>query len=191
MHLSGTHASANQRLCIIEGLVNSNSENEQELGLLLLRSALEAWHFSSHYSFEFGAHSRDYGYSPKTREEVHKWFNVFISLSNTLAVSDQPIAVKAKILLADKFRGLWIKAGVFDALEKVAKSIIKKGSWNEGWIAVRTTIRFDSKHMDTELLSRLRELEKLLKPSNLLEQARTYALSDHRHPLNFIDAEDE
>ena len=191
MHLSGTHASANQRLCIIEGLVNSNSENEQELGLLLLRSALEAWHFSSHYSFEFGAHSRDYGYSPKTREEVHKWFNVFISLSNTLAVSDQPIAVKAKILLADKFRGLWIKAGVFDALEKVAKSIIKKGSWNEGWIAVRTTIRFDSKHMDTELLSRLRELEKLLKPSNLLEQARTYALSDHRHSLDFIDAEDE
>jgi hypothetical protein len=45
--------------------------------------------------------------------------------------------------------------------------------------------------MDPVLLSRLRKIEELLKPSNLLEQARTYALSDHSRSLDFIDAEDE
>jgi len=191
IYLSGTHASADQRLCIIEKLVNSKSADKQALGLLLLSSALEVWHFSSHYKFDFGAHSRNYGYSPRTREEIHQWFSTFLSLLATLSLSEQPIAAEAKILLAQEFRGLWTKAGVFDELEKVANSIIKKGAWNEGWTAVRTTIRFHAKKMDHNVLSRLKELEKLLRPDSLLELARAYALSDHRHSLDLVDAEEE
>jgi hypothetical protein len=190
IYLSGTHASADQRLSIIAKLVNSKSVDEQALGLLLLSSALEAMRFSSHYNFEFGAHSRDYGYSPKTPEEVHQWFSMFVSLANTLALSEQPIAAGAKKILAQKFTGLWIRAAVFNELEQVAKVIIKKGEWNEGWTAVRTTIRFHANQMDPNLLSRLHELEKLLKPDSLLELARAYALSDNRHSLDLVDAED-
>ncbi len=42
-YFSGTHASAEQRLEIIEKLVHADSEHEQELGLLLLGCTLEAW----------------------------------------------------------------------------------------------------------------------------------------------------
>lgn len=189
LYLSGTHASVTQRLCVIERLVKSKSENEQKLGLSLLNAALEAEHFIGHYSFDFGAHSRDYGYYPKTREKIHKWYAEFIKLSEIVAVSDHPIADKVKTLLAERFRGLWAQAGMFDELERVTMSFVSKGSWNEGWIAVRTTIRFDGKQMDTELLSRLRKLQELLKPDSLLEKARTYALSSHRHSLDLADAE--
>jgi hypothetical protein len=188
--LSGTHASVNQRFCVIERLVKSKSENEQNLGLLLFSAALEAEHFIGNYSFDFGAHSRDYGYFPRTSEETHKWYAEFIRLSEVLAVSDQPIANKVKTLLAERFRVLWVKPCMFDELERVAKSIVNKRSWNEGWIAVRTTIRFGGKQMDTEMLSRLHKLEKLLKPESLLEKARTYALSSNRNSLDLVDAEE-
>jgi hypothetical protein len=191
IYLSGTHASPNQRLRIIERLVNSNSKDKQSIGLLLLSSALATSHFSSHYNFDFGAHSRDYGYFPKTREEINQWFKMFVNLTASLALSEQAISPKAKILLAQKFMGLWIDAGVFDELERAAKLIIKKGPWNEGWTAVRTTIKFHAKQMDSNLLSRLRELEKLLKPDSLLELARAYALSGHWHSLDLVDAEEE
>ncbi|MFA6163060.1 MAG: hypothetical protein WC685_06500 [Methylobacter sp.] len=189
LYLSGTHASAQQRLGIIEQLVHAESEQEQELGLLLLGSALEVWHFSNHYNFDFGARSRNYGYSPETSEEVQQWFGVFINLSTTLAVSEQGIATKAKILLAEKFMGLWSKTGAFDALETMAHSIIKNTAWNEGWRAVKKTIDLDAKQMPPDLLFRLQELEALLKPVNLPELARAYVFSDIHHSFDLIDVD--
>lgn len=187
IYLSGTHASAQQRLRIIEQLVHAESEQGQELGLLLLNSALEAWHFTSDYDFDFGARSRDYGYSPEASEEVQQWFVVFINLSTTLAVSELPIAIKVKKLLAEKFRELWLEAGAFDALETMTHSIIKKTAWNEGWGAVKATLNFDAKQMPPDLFSRLQKLEVLLKPANLLELARAYAFSDIHHSFDLID----
>jgi hypothetical protein len=188
LYLSGTHASAEQRLKVVEQLIQSDAEQEQELGLLLLDCALETWHFSSLHGFDFGARSRDYGYSPKTQKEVQQWFTVFINFSTTkLAISEQPIANKVKILLAEKFRGLWINAGMYDELEIVANTIIQKSAWNEGWIAVRTTLGFDSKNMPAELLHRLQILETLLKPNSLQEKIRAYVLSNS-HSLSLTDA---
>jgi hypothetical protein len=189
IRLSGTHASAEQRLSMIEKLIHANSESEQELGLLLLDGALEAWHFNSFYGFDFGARSRDYGYLPKTTEEVQQWFIRFINLSTTLAISEQPIAAKVKVLLAKKFRGLWRRSEALDAIEVMAQSIIKKTAWNEGWIAIRKTIKLDAEKISADSLSRLRELEILLKPGNLLELARTYAFSDSYGALSLMDIE--
>jgi len=188
IHLSGTHASASQRLKVIECLINSASDNEQDLGLLLLRAALETSHFSSHHAFDFGARPRDYGYWPKTGTEIIQWYTSFIRLTEGLALSQRPPAVKAKKLLADNFRGLWC-AGVFDELERVTKVFLDNdGAWNDGWIAIRTTIRYDSKRMDSELIERLQCLEKLLAPASLLERVRTFAFSCHRSTLDLIDA---
>ncbi|MEI6827380.1 MAG: hypothetical protein WCK54_17435 [Desulfuromonadales bacterium] len=188
IHLSGTHASASHRLKVIERLIDSASENEQELGLLLLRAALETSHFSSHHVFDFGARPRDYGYWPKTRAEIIQWYTLFIRLTEGLALSQWPLAVKAKKILANNFRGLWC-AGVFDELERVTKVFLDTdGVWNDGWIAVRTTIRYDAKRMDSELIERLQVLEKILAPASLLERARTFAFSCHGSALDLVDA---
>jgi hypothetical protein len=56
---SGTHASIEQRLNAIKFLLHSDDAKLQSLGVEGLRAALEAWHFSSAYNFEFGARSRD------------------------------------------------------------------------------------------------------------------------------------
>lgn len=178
IYLSGTHASVEARARIIERLTDSEEQDKQELGLLLLDAALEAWHFSPSHEFDFGARPRDYGYYPKTREEIIRWFDTFIGICTRLALSDQPIAEQARKLLAGKLRGLWTKGGMFEALEEAARQIQGQSAWNDGWIAVREIIRYDGKGFDEEIGERLHRLEKLLKPVDLLEQARPFALSD-------------
>ena len=184
IYLSGTHAPVEARARIIERLVDSENQDKQELGLLLLDASLEAWHFSSSHEFGFGARPRDYGYEPKTREEITCWFDTFIRIVTRLALSDQPIAEKARKLLADNLRGLWTKAGMFDALEESARKIQAQKAWNDGWIAVRETLRYDGKDFNEELRERLHRLEKLLKPNDLLEQARAFALSDQYRTID-------
>lgn len=187
IYLSGTHATVDARARIIEELVDSEDLDKQDLGLLLLDAALEAWHFGASHEFGFGARPRDYGYQPKSREEIVRWFDSFIAICKRLALSLQPIAEKARKLLASNLRGLWTQARMFDALEDSAKRIQAQRSWNDGWIAVRETLQFDDKRLNKNDRERLHQLEKLLKPVDLLEQARTFALSDQHRTFDLAD----
>lgn len=188
---SGTHATAEERLNILASLIQSKNEKQIELAFELLDGALEAWHFNTHYGFEFGARSRDYGYYPKNREEVQQWFKLYIDFLVNYAISTSSIADRAKSLLANKFRGLWIKAGVVDELENAVNKIIATGHWIDGWLAVKTALRFDSSGMYPESLTRLQDLASMLEPENLIERARLFALSNHRNAGDLIDIFDE
>lgn len=190
MKLSGTHATAEQRLQIIAGLVESDIQEELELGLLLLDAALEAWHFSSYNRFEFGARPRNYGLLPKSHEDVKQWYKLFIEYTVSLIVSEHSAMSEVKELLANKFRGLWIKAFVYEELELATKQVSNKFAWREGWIAIRTTKKFDGENMDTAVLQRLDSLESMLKPKGLLEKAKLYALT-YGNSLDLLDAVEE
>jgi len=80
---------------------------------------------------------------------------------------------------------------MFEVLESSAKQIQEKQAWNEGWIAVRGIIRYDGKGFGKAILGRLHRLEKLLKPTDLLERARTFALSDQHHTFDLEDDFDD
>ncbi len=177
IYLSGTHASLEDRAEFIEGLLSSDDIKMQELGLLALDAALEAWHFSPNYEFSFGARPRDYGYQPRDKE-ILPWYESFIKLCTDHALSNKSTAYKAKKVLAGKIRGLWTKAKAFDALENSAKAIRKIQSWNEAWITSNSILKFDSKGMPKDILGRLHALRETLKPNDLENLARTYALVD-------------
>jgi len=191
IYLSGTHAPVEARAKIIEELVDSDDQNKQELGLVFLDAALKTWDFSSMHEFGFGARPRDYGFHPKNRTEVTHWFDTFIGICTRLALSDRPIAKQARKILADNLQGLWTTGCVFEALENSARHIQAKQAWNEGWIAVRRIIRRDSKNFNEEIIARLNRLEILLKPNDLLEQARTFALSGQHHAFDLEDDFDD
>lgn len=187
LYLSGTHATADQRLRIIKKFIESYIEAEVDLGISLLDAALETTHFSSSYSFEFGARPRNYGYQPKNRSEIHTWLKLFIEYSQSVIISESPFASKVRELLASKFRGLWVNAGMYDELKQVSIKISSKGSWREGWLAVRSTMRFDGKEMAPEIFKRLNDLNLLLEPNSLIEQAKFYSLSG-RSIYDLVDA---
>jgi hypothetical protein len=195
IYLSGTHATPEQRLNMIMKLIESSQDDQVELGFSLLKASLQTGHFSSHYSFDFGARPRDYGYCPVGREEIQNWYRLFIQYTVSIATSNNSVSNKAKLLLADNFRGLWVSAGMYSELEEASKQILDKDTWKEGYLSVKSTINFDSEHMDQEVISRLKNLEVLLKPTTLEEEARLYALSSGRHTFDLMetveDDEDE
>jgi hypothetical protein len=184
IHLSGTYATIEERASVIEGLVDSGDHDKQELGLSLLDAALETWYFSSFHDFGFGARPRDYGYYPKTEEEAINWYTVFIGICTRLALLVSPISQKAKEVLCDNLRGLWTKAHMFEVLGDSVKRIHEQQAWNEAWIAVREVLRYDGKGFKKDVLERLRDLERRLRPYDLLERARTFALSDEQHTFD-------
>lgn len=178
LYLSGTHAPISKRLQVIDELIRSNDERRQACGMEALNELLEGCDFSSSYDFEFGARPRDYGWAPETRDEVIAWYNEAIAYTQRLAILDTPLSDKARFILADKFEGIWTKAGAVDTLESMAREIVARRYWPEGWIAVRNTIRYYAADMPPEHANRLRVLEEALRPTNLLQKARAYVFSE-------------
>ncbi|WKZ23343.1 MAG: hypothetical protein QY305_06830 [Candidatus Brocadiaceae baterium WH-1] len=187
IQLSGTQAPMDMRAEIITELSESGDQDKQELAIVLLSSALETWHFSSSHDFTFGARPRDFGYYPETGEEVVRWFETFVGICTHLVLSGEPISQEAKRILCEHLRGLWTNAGIFDALEDSIKQIHQQQAWNEAWIAVREIIKYDSKGFEKEISERIQALERLLRPNDLLERARTFALSDENSAFTLED----
>ncbi len=191
IHLSGTHATVEARAEIVRELLDSHDPVHQDIGLQLLDAAMEAWHFSASHEFGFGARPRDFGSYPRTRQDVVHWFSTFIDICINVALSNSAVALRANKLLANSLRGLWTKGGMYAAIEQAANKLLQRGAWNDGWIAVRGIIRYDSKGFDKETQDRLLVLERQLKPEDLLEKARTFALSDQRGNFDLDDDFDD
>lgn len=191
--LSGTQASAQTRATIIDELINSSNQTEQELGINLLEAALEAHYFMTTHTSSFGARPRDFGYSPKTNQEVADWYRTFLAICTRTVLLDVPIATKVKRVLANRLRSLWSIGIDLDQefLEELEHSVIQihsQKTWNEGWLSVKGIIRYDGERMEQKALLRLKQFSQYLKPVNLLERTRTYVLTDEY--LSF-DPEDD
>jgi len=191
LFLSGTHASPEQRLSVISSLLESELEDQVNLGLSLLSASLEAWHFSSSYGFEFGSRARDYGWSPSSKADINHWYKTFLDYTVQLAVSEKPLAFKLRGLLSEKFRGLWTGAAMYDELETAVRFISANHTWNEGWIAVKNNMRFDAKDMTPSVISRLNTLAEILAPTTLIDKIRLYTLSGYSNALDLVDTTEE
>ena len=187
IYLSGTHATIEQRLRVIEQLLRSGEVKQRSLGLAALDEVLEATHFSSFHSFEFGGRSRDYGYRPRSGEDVTGWYRAALALIGRLAFTEEVLKPELGGLLARNFRGLWTSAHMFDDLEGLSRRVAADGFWREGWVACRQTMRFDRDRLAPENLSRLSALEAVLRPSNLSERVRAVVLGDRSGGLDLED----
>lgn len=181
--LSGTHAPAQTRASIIEELIDSSIQEEQDLGINLLEAALQTDHFWTSHVSTFGARPRDFGYHPKTNKEIVDWYRIYLAISTRTALLDVLISTKAKRILANHLRGLWsigarLSQEFLNDLEHSVIQIHSQKPWNEGWISVNGIIRYDGERMDQKALFRIKQLSQQLKPINLLERARAYVLAD-------------
>ena len=190
--LSGTHAPVEQRIRCVEGLLRSDDPVRRSLGVTGLNGLLKAWQFHSSHSFEFGARSRDFGYWPRERHEIEHWYSCIVrTLVEPLATSDLAIAEPVRHALAAHFRGLWRKAQIYDDLERVSLASSATLYWQEGWIAVRKTLRLDAAHLSEEGRARLAALERKLRPRVLVQQVRAVVLTRTWGALDFADSEEE
>lgn len=186
--LSGTHATLRQRLDWVRTALHSSDTETEAIGRQCLASALNASHFTSHYSFDFGALSRDYGAAPRG-PDVSAWFSGFISLAVEIGEGGAKNADSVRELLAAHFRELWSHAGALDSLEDATARLLPVG-WEKGWLAIRQTISFDASGMKPERLSRLRALEEKTRPTTLSSRVKAVVLSGPNSDIDFADGEE-
>jgi len=175
IYLSGTHATLNQRCQVVSRLLNSVALQEQELGLFLLNRSLMYGSVTG-FNYSFGARLRDYGWHPNPKQ-IFEWYVNYIELCGSMAIQNDSRGSQVRKLLGNNFRGLW-KIGLDELdniLEAVAIKIHKSQSWYEGWVAVKSILRYDNEyHQKSNLISRLIALEKFLRPQKLIEQTRAF-----------------
>ena len=165
---SGTHAPLALRLRVDAELLDSADSAVRMLGAKALQAMLKTTDFSSHYEFEFGARSRNYGFHPRTGEGVRTWFEGVLKLAERFALSDASVAGQVRTAIAEEFRGLWTNSGRADDLERISRAIGAKQFWREGWIAARQTRIYDGKGLSEEVAGRLVALEEFLRPKDLV-----------------------
>ncbi len=187
LYLSGTHATKEQRLGVINNLISSTTEPSIELAFELLDSSLEAWHFSSSHSFDFGANPRDFGYRPKTNQDVEDWYQLFIEYTAELIAGNAQVSSPAKKVLSKNLRNLWGVSSLRDIIEKICKEISKSGMWSDGFEAIHSILRFDCSSSNEDDIQRLKSISELLSPNSLLDDIDMYVLAE---PWKFYDLEE-
>ncbi|HCG7097381.1 TPA: hypothetical protein NJ330_001961 [Vibrio parahaemolyticus] len=181
-YFSGTHASLEQRVTIMNECLCSDMSKRRSLGFKMLSTALGGPPWYGLGPNQFGARPRDFGFQPNF-DELLEWYSVFIGVAVRMGTSDDPeLLWPARQCLAEAFRGLWHYDAIRDNLVDAAFKLHEYFPWNEGWKAVRTTIYFDYRKCegknDFELPpGNLTELERKLEPSNLVPKVMTYVLS--------------
>ena len=189
--LSGTHAPLSLRLKVVNAFLSSQELAQQNLGVEVLGAMMKSDNFSSNYGFEFGARSRDYGYYPRTGEEVGAWFDEALKLADPLVGSTGAVAEKMKQMFIRRFRGLWTNGGRFDAIERICRSVAGTDFWREGWITAKETLRYDGKGLRPEALQRLIALEGFLRPKNLVNRVRGLTLGEKAASFDFDELDDD
>ncbi|WP_313458281.1 hypothetical protein [Pseudomonas sp.] len=178
IYLSGTHATLEERISFIERLLITNDGKTRALGLAALDKVLEATHFSAHFQFEFGARSRDYGYEPRSNEDVVQWYKDCLAFVERISKTNTEIKPNLRELMAKNFRGLWTLIYIQEELGKLFRWLASDDFWLEGWAACRETMHYDREDMPPESISQLAALEDDLKPSGLSAQVRAFVIGN-------------
>jgi hypothetical protein len=145
--------------------------------MIALRGMLKACDFISDYNFAFGGRTFDYGWEPETFGDYQNWYGSALEIVTRLALSDSPLRVDSRQVIAEVFRSLWRSGQVFDRLETAALAIGNQEHWLEGWLAVRETIKYDGESMGPVLADRLLALADRLAPVGLLQLLRSHVLT--------------
>lgn len=190
IYLSGTHATVQQRLALIEKLLRSPEPKQQALGAQAIQAMFETDHFTSSYLFEFGARSRDHGYYPKSDADIVGWFGSALKLSEAIAATNLPVAEQVKKAVAGGFRGLWANAQLSEELDRMARAFAGNGFWRDGWIAARQTRAYEAKNLPPESLAKLRAIEEFLRPKDLVAKVRGIVLEAKGGGLGYDEMDD-
>lgn len=184
VYLSGTHATLEQRMTIMNESFSSDVPRRIALGFKMLSTALED-RCTGFGMNPFGARPRNYGLHPN-HDELVQWRSAFIDRALQLGTSGDPaLEVPARQIMANTFRGMWRQVAMREKLIDAARKLHAHKPWGEGWKAIQSVIYFDyTKRKNTDnfalLPDNLAALEKDLEPHDLIPAILTYVLSNRQ-----------
>jgi len=162
-HLSGTHATPEQRISFIKERIENP---RRDISLKLIGSMLQTGGFVSYLGFDFGSSVRDYGYYPESYQEYERWFLGVLDFADETVKRFPDWQCDIIKLLTHHLRGLW-NIGI-DSVRQSLQDIIISNLNNKTtplvWSAVSVVLKFDDEKNSINEEEKLRELEASLRP---------------------------
>ena len=193
-HLSGTHASAQQKADVLERLIWSDEKEKQDLGMKMLSKTLDGlpWYGLHLAGIGFSRELADYRSEPN-EEEIRDWRQLFLDITvRSCLEGDLNRNKEARKIFAQHFRNLWSENALHDQLIQFAKKINDHYPWIEGYRAINEIVCFDYKvieggEIDNPALTKLVELRDFLTPKDLSSSIKLYLLGNGH--LSELDTE--
>lgn len=172
--LSGTHATINQRAKLVENLITHSDDRRRAIGKETLDALLQTGHFVSFHNFNFGARRRDYGYAPKTNEEILAWYRTILHMCVKIDGTGGWGRREVRSSLAEKLPSLWHSLELQDEISAACVKMSVQEYWPDGWLAVCSIRRWQKKEFTPEERVQVDRLEKSLRPVSLYDRADAF-----------------
>lgn len=188
--LSLTLADQDTRLVRIDRMLSDSDDRIRALGVEALDHMLDAQHFSSSLSLEFGAKARLKEWRPTNGAGYRAWFDAAYDRLIMIAGGGRPEAGRARDVIALHFREHYDSTIIDKTLEAIS-AVRGGGYWEHGWRAINDTLHFMHRHVGAEdqggepKLETLRALERDFRPKTLDDFFETFVLGEpwrHWHP---------
>lgn len=178
LRVSGTLANLEQK----KEVLNTLHANEENLPILLacLSKALN-FHESGYLDLGFnkGGRSSDYGYKPKTYDELWSWTEFLLEILNKL---DQQGIRQARKIFVNNIKDIIWTCGKVDFVKAYLQNFSERCYFSEANTQISNIIKFNEEELRKnapKLLSDLEDLERYLRPkkNNLTELIKSYILT--------------
>lgn len=175
LYLSGTQATPVTRAEVLVRLIDRCGEDLKMVNELL-GSALRFDNFRGHPHYSESKSRPDYGYRPKTRDEVVAWYQLHLGVLGELIDRGDALGDIA----TDVFNTIFAKVYLEDFLRYQALQLVevleRKGGWQEGWLTISGTMARYDESLPEERRKELQSLLARYEPLSLWERIETYVL---------------
>mgnify|MGYP001439535565 CR=1 FL=1 len=172
--LSGTQASPDVRIRVIDYALEAESIEISKLGVEALGHALQTHHFTRMVGVEKqGSRPVQKEWRPDTWNEVFTYWKNALDRLTKISLENHELSGRATEIIADSIRGLVSHGRIYEVETALKEIIENKGPfWPSALENVTLTIRFDGEKMPSEGLERLQEWKEWLQPNTFEEQLK-------------------
>lgn len=176
-HLSGTHATPEQRISFIKERIENP---RRDISLKLIGSMLQTGGFICHFGFDFGSRVRNYGYYPESYQEYERWFLGVLRFADETIKQFPDWQSDIIKLVIKNLHGIW-NIGV-DSVRQALYDIIISNLNNQTspvvWSSVSMILKFDDEKKSLNEKEKLRELEAAASPDTFERKIELLLFSD-------------
>ena len=176
--LSGTHALIDERIKVVDSLINDQCKIKNDIAIKLIDELLKTGGFLGQIIDESTSRKRDYGYWPRTNKEYKEWYASVFKYCEEL-MKKNIFMEEIKEVLSNNFRDL-ASQGFYNELEKIVENVLLNETWPQIWISIGVIKHFDRKKVPQEMLERMNKLQEKCSPKTIDDKIKVFLNNGRR-----------
>lgn len=191
MVLSGTMATVEQRLGVVQRLIASQNQTARQHAVEALGMMLKTGDFRSHHDFRFGSRPARMGWEPSTVVEEMHWFQSVLAKVTQQALRSADNRRLLKPVVGQRLDGLLLYMPNIQGLPKLVEVLSDAEGWPDAWVTLNRHLQWHGEPEEAERQTALHDALKLVQPSNLAQRVRTHVLADRFRLHEATEAREE